>query len=154
MQQSTVCPLGSRALRSQTWLCKIDARRCVELFDNWIYRRNFLRRFCEAISGFAKFLSPKGKLWHYCLGCADDSSTGLFVTYQIFPFFSQKDYSSTWRLFVYWTFRALEFSNYLMNKKILFSIQLKDFSSTLLFLFNEFKRFIFYSSWWKFQCML
>ena len=26
-------------------------------------RRNFLRRFCEAMSGFAKLLSPKGKLW-------------------------------------------------------------------------------------------
>ena len=30
VQQSTVCPSGSEALRSQTWLCKIDARNCVE----------------------------------------------------------------------------------------------------------------------------
>ena len=30
MQQPTVCPLGSRALGSQTWLRKIDARSCVE----------------------------------------------------------------------------------------------------------------------------
>ena len=35
-QQSTACPLGSRALRSMTWLCK-------------------------ARHGFAKLLSPKGK---------------------------------------------------------------------------------------------
>ena len=27
------------------------------------YQRNFLRRFCKAMSGFAKLLSPKGKLW-------------------------------------------------------------------------------------------
>ena len=26
-------------------------------------RRNFLCQFCEAMSGFAKLLSPKGKLW-------------------------------------------------------------------------------------------
>ena len=26
-------------------------------------RHNFLHRFCEAMSGFAKLLSPKGKLW-------------------------------------------------------------------------------------------
>ena len=30
VQQSTACPSGSRALRSQTWLRKIDARNCVE----------------------------------------------------------------------------------------------------------------------------
>ena len=31
VQQSTSCPSGSTALRSQTWLRKIDARSCVEL---------------------------------------------------------------------------------------------------------------------------
>jgi len=30
VQQSTFCPTGSEALRSQTWLRKIDARSCVE----------------------------------------------------------------------------------------------------------------------------
>ena len=29
----------------------------------WTFRCNFLRQFCEAMSGFAKLLSPKGKLW-------------------------------------------------------------------------------------------
>ena len=29
----------------------------------WTFLCNFLRRFCEAMSGFAKLLSPKGKLW-------------------------------------------------------------------------------------------
>ena len=51
---STICPSGSGALRSQTWLRKIDARSCVELFSYQTTRRNFLRRLCEAISGFAK----------------------------------------------------------------------------------------------------
>ena len=32
------------------------------VFDSWIYLRNFLRRFCEAMPGFAKLLSPKGEL--------------------------------------------------------------------------------------------
>jgi len=67
VQQSAVCPLGSRASRSQTWLREIDARSCVELVDNWIFRRNFLRLFCEAIPGFAKLLSPEGKLWIFAL---------------------------------------------------------------------------------------
>ena len=31
--------------------------------DNWMSQRNFLRWFCEAMSGFAKLLSPQGKLW-------------------------------------------------------------------------------------------
>ena len=30
VQQSIICPSGSRALRSQTWFRKIDARSCVE----------------------------------------------------------------------------------------------------------------------------
>ena len=34
-----------------------------EWFDNWIHRRNFFCRFFEAMSGFAKLLSPKSKLW-------------------------------------------------------------------------------------------
>ena len=62
VQQSTDCPTGSRALWSQTWLRKIDARNCIETFSYRTNRRNFLRRFCEAMSGFAKLLSPKGKL--------------------------------------------------------------------------------------------
>ena len=33
--QSTNCPSVSRALRSQTWLRKVDARSCVELLDRW-----------------------------------------------------------------------------------------------------------------------
>ena len=46
-------------------------RRYIQLIAN---RRDFLRRFREAMSGFAKLLSLKGKLWivallllHYCL---------------------------------------------------------------------------------------
>ena len=42
---------------------QIDARSCVDIFSYRSFRRNFLRRFCEAMSGFAKLLSPKGKLW-------------------------------------------------------------------------------------------
>ena len=59
VQQSTSCPSGSKLLRNNTCLRKIDARSCVEWFDNWINRRNVLRRLCEAMSGFAKLLSPK-----------------------------------------------------------------------------------------------
>ena len=33
VQQSTICPTGSGALRSQTWLRKIDARNCVDVFS-------------------------------------------------------------------------------------------------------------------------
>ena len=58
VQQSTIWPSGSGALRSQTWLRKIDARNCVDIFSYQTTRRNFLRRFCEAMSGFAKLLSP------------------------------------------------------------------------------------------------
>ena len=32
-QQSTICPSGSGALRSQTWLRKIDARNCVDIIS-------------------------------------------------------------------------------------------------------------------------
>jgi len=35
-------------------------RRYIQLSPT---RRNLLRRFCEAMPGFAKLLSPKGKLW-------------------------------------------------------------------------------------------
>ena len=63
VQQSTSCPSGSTALQSQTWLRKINARSCVEIYSYQTTRRNFLRRFCEAMSGFAKPLSPQGKLW-------------------------------------------------------------------------------------------
>ena len=62
VRQSTICPTGSGALRSQTWLCEIDARSCVELFRS-ANQRNFLGRFCEAMSGFVKLLSPWGKFW-------------------------------------------------------------------------------------------
>jgi len=63
VQQSTVCPSGSRASRSQTWFREIDARSCVEWVDNWMFRRNLLHWFCEAISDFAKLLSPEGNFW-------------------------------------------------------------------------------------------
>ena len=63
VQQSTVFPSSRRALRSQTWLRKIDARSCADLFSYRTNRRNFLHRFFEAMSGFAKLLSLKGKLW-------------------------------------------------------------------------------------------
>ena len=33
VQQSTICPAGSGALRSQTWLRKIDARSCVDIIS-------------------------------------------------------------------------------------------------------------------------
>ena len=56
-------PSGLMALRSQTWLRKIDARSCIELVDNLMYRRDFLRWFCEAMSGFAKINSQKGEMW-------------------------------------------------------------------------------------------
>ena len=32
-QHSTICPSGSGALRSQTWLRKIDARYCVDIMS-------------------------------------------------------------------------------------------------------------------------
>ena len=67
VQQSTICPSGSRALRSQTWLRKIDARSCIDSSSYQTTRRNFLRRFCEAMSGFAKLLSPWSKLWFVAL---------------------------------------------------------------------------------------
>ena len=51
-------------MTSQNW--RKTLRRLV---DSWIYRRNFLRRFCEAMSGFAKLLSPEDKcgMCYYCL---------------------------------------------------------------------------------------
>jgi len=33
VQQSTACPSASRALQSQKWLRKIDARNCVDIFS-------------------------------------------------------------------------------------------------------------------------
>ena len=46
-----------------------DAKLYVDWFDNYINRRNFLCRFCEAMSGFAKLLSTEGKrgMCYYCL---------------------------------------------------------------------------------------
>ena len=63
VQQSTICPTGSRALWSQIWLRKIDARNCVDIFSYRTNRRNRFASFCEAMFGFAKLLSPKDKLW-------------------------------------------------------------------------------------------
>jgi len=48
VQKSTVCPSGSRALQSQTWLHKINARSFVDVSSYQTTRRNFLRRFCES----------------------------------------------------------------------------------------------------------
>ena len=67
--QSTICPSGSRALRSQTWLRKIDARSCVE----WL-----ITDYIDAIScvDFAKPCLASQSSWarrancgllHYCL---------------------------------------------------------------------------------------
>ena len=43
VQQSTICPTGSEALRSQTWLRKIDARSCVEwLITEYIDATSFV----------------------------------------------------------------------------------------------------------------
>ena len=47
VQQSAICPLGSRALRSQTWLRKTDARNCIEIFSYRTNRRNFLRHLAK-----------------------------------------------------------------------------------------------------------
>ena len=69
VQQSTICPSGSRALRSQTWLRKIDLRNCVE----WL-----ITEYIDAIScvDFAKpCLASQSssarrvicRLLHYCL---------------------------------------------------------------------------------------
>ena len=52
-------PLGSRALRGQTWLRKIEARSYIDMFSYQTTRHNFLRRFCKAMSGFAKLLSAQ-----------------------------------------------------------------------------------------------
>ena len=37
--------------------------KLVQLYTLSPTRHNFLHRFCEAMSSFAKLLSPKGKLW-------------------------------------------------------------------------------------------
>ena len=58
VQQSTDCPTGSRALWSQTWLRKIDARNCVDIIT---YRTNRL-----ASQSFWARRANCG-LWHYCL---------------------------------------------------------------------------------------
>ena len=67
VEQSTLGPSGSRALRSQTRLRKINARSCVDLYSYKTNRRYFMRRFREAMSGFANLLIEKSKKWNVSL---------------------------------------------------------------------------------------
>ena len=69
VQQSTFCPLGSRAFQSQTWLCKIDARNCVDILSYRTNRRNFLHRFAKPCLASQCSLAQRAKcgLLHYCL---------------------------------------------------------------------------------------
>ena len=59
-----IYPTGLRALRSQTWLRKIDARSCVQFSS---YRTNSTQLLASIFRSHVwlrkALLSPKGKLW-------------------------------------------------------------------------------------------
>ena len=63
VEQSTVFPMGSRTLRSQTWLCKTTQEITCRLIQLSNQSTQLHASFCEAMSGFAKLLSPKVELW-------------------------------------------------------------------------------------------
>ena len=85
-------PNGLKSFAKPEMASQNDARSYVDLFDNWIFQRNFLRWFCEAMSGFAKLLSPKGKLWIVAL-----LLLALQLKYEMLPMSSNFTRKYVWR---------------------------------------------------------
>ena len=69
MQQSTICPSGSRTLRSQTWLRKIDARNCIDIFNDQPLDAISCVDFAKPCLASQNSWARRANCWllHYCL---------------------------------------------------------------------------------------
>ena len=55
---STLTLRAKKLCKARHGFTQLTQEVASNLFDNWRIRYNFLRRFCEAMSGFVKLLNP------------------------------------------------------------------------------------------------
>ena len=66
VQQSTICPSGSGALRSQAWLRKINARNCFNTISYQPLDATSCVDFAKLCLALQRSVKPKGKIVESC----------------------------------------------------------------------------------------